>query len=386
MKKVLLLGASGSIGTQCLDLLRLHRDEFSLPAFSVGHQVGKIPGILKEHPEAKWVCVEEEKDAASLRKEHPELTVYSGEAGLEAIVRESDYDEAVNALVGFVGLAPSLGVLNRNKCLLLANKESLVVGGPLINALLAEGKGSLYPIDSEHAALHKLLRKANPEEVDKLIITASGGPFFHKNREELSDVTPKTALSHPTWRMGPKISIDSATMMNKGFEVIEAMELFHVPAERIEILIQPESHVHSLLKMKDGSYLADVSAPDMHGPIDYALHQGDVPYSLVKANRLEEVGPYHFYPFDPARFPAVGIALSAKRMGGTAMAVLNAADEEAVYAFLRGEMPFLAIEEVVSSALKEVPHEATITLPSLLQADRRARAYVKSLIPFRSKI
>ena len=376
MRRVCLLGASGSIGSQSLDILSKDREAFELVGFSVGKRIEKISQILSLFPNVRHFCVQEGKAASMLSLIYPDLHIYVGDRGLLRLIKNCECDMVVNALVGFSGMAPSVLSMELGKILCLANKESLVVGGKLINDLRKAGRGTLYPIDSEHVAIAKLLSRVNREDVDKIWITASGGSFRDKSRDELASVTPAEALAHPTWSMGAKITIDSATMMNKGFEVIEAKVLFDFPLERTHILMHKESHVHSLLQMKDGSYLADVSVPDMHGPIAYALYETKVPFELVKADSLKELGDFTFWDFDPKRYPAVGIALSAFAKGGNAPAVLNAANEIAVYAFLEGKIPFTSIEDEVSYALDHVPYEKEVTLDGLIKTD----AYTRDLV------
>lgn len=380
MKDVLLLGASGSIGTQSLDVLEKHYSEFCLKGISIGHQVDKIPAILKRFPSVSHVCVQEEKDFARLKEEYPSLDWFFGDEGLVSIIRECPSRMVVNSLVGFAGLVPSLTALNEDKILCLANKESLVVGGELIQKALDSGKGKLYPIDSEHVAIAKLLSSIEPEQLDKVLITASGGSFRAKGRRELANVTPEMALAHPTWSMGAKITIDSATMMNKGFEVIEAIRLFHLPLDQIEILMHDESWVHSLVLLKDGTYLADVSKPDMRGPIEYALMIGKVDFTPVKVRRLSELAPYHFHKFDPKRYLAPGIALDAYKAGGTCTATLNAANEEAVRAFLKREIGFLDIESFVRSAITSMPVIQNPSLRQIRTADAYGRLFVQKKI------
>ena len=380
MRNVLCLGASGSIGTQTLDIIADNPGTFCLKGISVGKRIEKINGILQAFPSVTHVCVQAEADYLRLKEEHPDLSWHHGDKGLVEIIESCECDMVVNALVGFSGLVPSVTALKRDRILCLANKESLVVGGALIRKLLAEGHGVLYPIDSEHVAIAKLLSRVNREDVDKILITASGGSFRDKSRQELEGVTPEMALAHPTWSMGAKITIDSATMMNKGFEVLEAKWLFDFPLERTEILMHRESFVHSLLKMKDGTYLADVSAPDMHGPIAYALFETKVPFDLVKANSLEGIGPYHFWAFDKERYPAPGLAIEAFYQGGNACAILNAANEEAVYAFLNKKLPFLEIEAVVNKALCAIMRIDTPSLEDLIETDAKTRRFVADYV------
>ncbi|MCI2110897.1 MAG: 1-deoxy-D-xylulose-5-phosphate reductoisomerase [Bacilli bacterium] len=377
MRTLCLLGASGNVGSQSLDLIGADPASFCLKGISVGHQVAKIPAILRRFPSITYLCVEEETDAASLRAAYPKLNVFFGEQGLVSLIEESDCAMVENALVGFVGLVPTLTALRLGKILCLSNKESLVVGGELVKTILATGRGVVYPIDSEHVALSKCLRKVNVQAVDKLIVTASGGAFRNLRRDELNNVTPAMALRHPTWKMGPKITIDSATMMNKGFELIEAHYLFDWPLSRMEIVLHDESEVHSALRLKDGSYVADVGPADMKGPIAYALYEGKKPYEAQRAKTLNELGPFHFRKFVPERYPAVGMCLDAFSKGGTAPCVLNAANEVADRLFLEGKMPFLSIERACALALREIPHIMKPTLRDLLRADAYARMLVE---------
>ena len=384
MREVLLLGASGSIGTQALDILEANPDRFILRGISIGHQVDKIPSILKRFPSIQKACVIEEKDAETLQKAYPSVDFYCGDEGILRLIENTPCGMVAKAVVGFSGVGPCLEALSLNKILCLANKESLVVAGELVNKLLNEGHGRLIPIDSEHVAIAKLLDYVGKDKVEKILITASGGPFRDKRRDELKDITPAQALNHPTWHMGKKISIDSATMMNKGFEVLEAAYLFHWPLDKIEILIHPESHVHSLVLGKDGKYYADVSSPDMHGPIEYALKEKDYPFEPVIHDQLEDYAPFHFRPFDPDRFPSVGLALKAYSFGGNGGAILNGANEEAVYSFFRGELPFLQIEEAVSYALASLPLVKGIDYSVLKETDEAARQAVADFIARRN--
>ena len=378
MKKVCLLGASGNIGTQALDILFLDRTHFLLKAISVGERVNKIPSILERFPSIEWICVKNENDYLYLKETYPNLHFYHGDDGLLSLLKDTDAEMVVNALVGFAGLLPSIRALELNKILCLANKESLVVGGRFIKSLLKEGHGTLYPIDSEHVAIAKCFSLVSKDEVKRILITGSGGAFRNKKREELQNVTPELALNHPTWNMGKKITIDSDTMFNKGFEVIEASILFDWPIDDIKVILHDESHLHSALELKNGTLIGEVSKPDMHGPIAYALYEGKVKLDdILKVKSLDEFGPYHFHLFDEKRYPAVKIATSAYQKGGAYGAVLNAAVEECDYLFLEKKIPFLSIEEWVKKALLNVksPHEAS--LRDILIADHSTREYLR---------
>jgi len=377
MRKICLLGASGNIGSQSLEVIGGDPSAFSLVAISIGHHVEKIPDILKRFPAVTYCCVQEEGDVAALSAAFPAVKFFSGDEGLKSLIAESDCDIVENALVGFVGLVPSLTTLRLGKILCLSNKESLVVGGGLVQTLLNTGKGVIYPIDSEHAAIYKCLREVNRQAVDELVLTASGGAFRHLSRGELVGVTPEKALQHPTWQMGPKITVDSATMMNKGFELIEAHYLFDWPLSRMKIILHDESQVHSALLLKDGSYVADVGPADMKGPIAFALSEGKKPYTLQRAKELTDLGPYHFHAFDPERYPAVGMCLQAIEAGGVMPCILNAANEEAVRLFLSGAIPFLDIERACAYALRSLPNITKPTLREILSSDAYARLLVR---------
>ena len=281
MKKVLLLGASGSIGSQTIDVINKNKDQFVLTAFSVGNRSETIEPILKEHKEVKFVYLIDKDFAKKLSAKYKDITFFSGPKGLAKITQKADYDMCVDALVGFAGLEPAVIALKRDKILCLANKEALVSGGTLISKYLVTGHGKLYPIDSEHVALAKCLSRCEKRDVKRLIITASGGALRHVPIEELGNMTKDDALKHPTWKMGNKITIDCATMMNKGFEVIEAWYLYHFPLDQIDIQMHDESLVHSMVELKDGTLLVDYGKPDMRIPIEWAMKEGKVDYEIL---------------------------------------------------------------------------------------------------------
>lgn len=378
MRKICLLGASGNIGTQTLDILRMNRDRFSLSAISIGKRIEKIPSILRDFPSVQWVCVKEEQDFVHLKNEYPSLRFFYGEEGLIELLAKAECDMVVNALVGFSGLLPSIRSLELDKILCLANKESLVVGGTFIRELLLQGHGKIYPIDSEHVAIAKCFSSVNRDDVKRILITGSGGAFRNKSRAELDFVTPLDALNHPTWSMGKKITIDSDTMFNKGFEIIEASVLFSWPIDKIQIVLHEESHLHSALELNDGTLIGEVSEPDMHGPIAYALFEGNVSKDdIYSVSTISNFGPYHFREFDKTRYPAVPIALDAYRRGGIYPAVLNAAVEECDYLFLEGKIPFSSIEKWVEKALFEAKSPKSISLRDILIADHSTRRYLR---------
>jgi 1-deoxy-D-xylulose-5-phosphate reductoisomerase len=306
--------------------------------------------------------------------------VLSGAEGLVRLVLESGADLVLNALVGSAGLGPTVATLGEGIDLALANKESLVVGGELVMALAEATGAQILPVDSEHSALHQLLAGERPGTVDKLVLTASGGPFRGRTRAELAEVTVDEALAHPTWDMGGKISIDSATLMNKGLEVIEAYHLFGIPYDRIEVVVHPQSIVHSMITLCDGAALAHLGHPDMRVPISYALHYPDRVDVPVRALDLAEVGSLTFEPVDETAFPALALARAAAIAGGTAPCVLNAANEVAVHAFLAGRLSFLGIPAVIEGALERLPAARVRAFESLYEADREARAVAAELV------
>ena len=379
MIKICLLGASGSIGSQTLDVMAKNSNDFVLTAFSVGKRVNKITSIVKNNPHVTHICVGEKTDALKYQTKYPNIRFFCGDDGLDLLVKNTDAEMVVNSLVGFVGLKPSLTALSLNKTLCLANKESLVVGGELINDLLNAGYGKLYPIDSEHVALAKCLSIDN-KNVDKLILTASGGAFRYLTRDLLKNVTPEEALRHPTWSMGQKITIDCATMINKCFEIIEAHYLFDASYQKIGIQLHDESMVHSMVLYKDGMYRLDYGKPDMRVPITWALYEGITEYQTIYTDDFKKVGSYHFREFSLKRYPLVDFAKTVINKKGTYGAVLNAANEVAVSAFLNHEIPFLAIETIVTKCMKENKNIEHPSYEQLKDADARTRELVKKLI------
>ena len=379
MISVCLLGASGSIGQQTIDVMLKNPHDFDLVSFSVGQKTRYVRGIIKHFPHLSGICIQDKSKVAYYQKQYPGIHFYSGDEGLNELIKNSNADMVVNALVGFVGLKPSITALEENKILCLANKESLVVGGEIINGLLAEGKGKLYPIDSEHVAIAKCLAVDN-QDVDKIIITASGGPFRKLKRDQLTDITPEQALAHPNWKMGKKITIDSATMVNKTFEVIEAYYLFGYDFSKIEIILNLNSYVHSIVRYNNGTYRADVGKPDMRVPIKYALYQGLTDYQTVMTDNLDNIKNTEFGKFDSKRFPIINVANKVIKEKGTLGAIFNAANEEAVRAFLNHQIPFLAIEQIINDCLKKEPNIKNPNYETLKLVDSSTRLLVKEMI------
>lgn len=379
MRKVCLLGASGSIGKQTLDVIYHHPEDFELVGFSVGHRVNAINKILKRFKNIKAICVQEESSLPLFKQKYPHITFYHGDEGLLSLIDNCGAEMVVNALVGFVGLKPTLHTLEKNLILCLANKESLVVGGELVNEILVHGCGKLYPIDSEHSALLKCLLVKN-KGVDKLMLTASGGAFRNLTREQLKTVTAEDALKHPTWKMGQKITIDCATMVNKAFEVIEAHYLYNYPASRIGITLHDESYIHSYVTYKDGTLRAEESKPDMRNPIRFALYECKIPFETVTAREIKDFKKYHFHAFDPKRYPMVQFSKTVINKKGTYGAAFNAANEVAVNYFLKGKIKFLDIEKIIASQMKNHVNILNPTYEQLYKVDTITREQTLKMI------
>ena len=379
MKKVCILGASGSIGRQTLDVMGKNPNDFTLVGFSIGHQTRKIAGILKKYPEVKAICLQEKVAANRYQKKYPNIHFSYGNEGLLELIDKSNPEMVVNSLVGFVGLLPTIHCLKKNLIVCLANKEALVVGGEIVNDLLAKGKGKLYPIDSEHVAISKCL-DVDDKDVNRIVLTASGGAFRHLSREQLKSVTPEDALRHPTWKMGKKITIDCATMVNKSFEIIEAHYLFNYPFDKIGIKLHDESMIHSYIIYNDGYIRADEGKPDMRIPIKYALYEKMTDFKTVTVPSLDSFKKYHFHDFDISRYPMVRYAKTVIENKGTYGAVFNAANEEADYAFLNHEISFLTIEKIISTLMDEHNNIIRPTYEQIALVDQKTRQKARELI------
>ncbi|MDP9347750.1 MAG: 1-deoxy-D-xylulose-5-phosphate reductoisomerase [Gemmatimonadota bacterium] len=375
---VAILGATGSIGRSALAVLAQHPDRFRAVALTAHRSAGPLARLVDEHRPAMAVLADPSTASG----------VYSGQwtrwgAGREALLEAATHPEVdivLNALVGAAGLEPTLAALRAGKRVALANKESLVCAGPLVMRAAAEGGGELLPVDSEHSAIFQCLQGSTPREVERLILTASGGPFRTLPRERLAEVTRADALRHPTWEMGSKITIDSATLANKALEVIEAHFLFRVPYERIEVVVHPQSIIHSMVEFVDGSVLSQMGFPTMEIPVLYAL---SYPERLAyRSRRFDPVaaGALTFEPVRAECFRAFALGVAAGRAGGTAPAVFNAANEVAVAAFLRGELSFLGIGEAIEEALSAWAGGEAATLEDVLDADAWARRVTENLV------
>jgi 1-deoxy-D-xylulose-5-phosphate reductoisomerase len=370
-----ILGATGSIGTQALDVVSAHKDRFELDALSASTRLTELVALARAH-RPRRVVVGDSAAATSIRASLPPGTeVLIGAEGLVAAASESDV--VLNAVVGFAGVEATLAALRNGRRLALANKESLIVASPLVAEVRGTTGAELLPVDSEHCAIHQCLAGLpgpDPMQwVRRLVLTASGGPFRGRKPDELVDVTVADALAHPTWQMGARITVDSSTLLNKGLEVLEAAALFGVGFDRIDVVVHPESIVHSMVELVDGSTLAQLSAPDMRLPIAYALGYPARFEHGYGQLRFDSPMTLSFEPPDTVAFPCLGLAYEAGRVGGTAPAWLNAADEVAVEGFLAGALAWRQIAEVISATLDEYDGAPCTDLAALLRADTAAR-------------
>ena len=377
-RRLLILGSTGSIGLQALDVLA-GSDELELVGLSAQSSATEVIDQARRHG-VRRVALTDAAAAADAADDWSDGEVLAGAEGLVRLIVESDADLVLNALVGSAGLGPTVAALGEGIDLALANKESLVVGGELVMALAEATGARIIPVDSEHSALLQLIDGEPPGVIDRLTLTASGGPFRGWSPARLATVTVEQALRHPTWEMGGKITIDSATLMNKGLELIEAHHLFGTPYERIDVVVHPQSIVHSLIHLCDGASLAHLGYPDMRVPISYALHYPERAPLPVARLDLAAVGSLTFEPVDVDAFPCLRLAREAAAAGGTAPCVLNAANEIAVHAFLAGRIGFTAIAEVIDAALDELGSQPVRAFETLFEVDRRARALARAEI------
>ncbi|SFK27617.1 1-deoxy-D-xylulose 5-phosphate reductoisomerase [Halobacillus dabanensis] len=377
MKRVSLLGATGSIGIQTLDVIRLHKDKFSLYAMAFGKNVSKaLPLIHEFNPVI--IVVQDEEAKRELQKEIDHKQILCGGEGLIEASVADPVDVVVNAVMGSVGLPATLKAIEAKKQIAIANKETLVTAGHLVMEEAKKHQVDLLPVDSEHSAIFQSLNGENKKDIHKLIITASGGSFRDQSREELVGVTVEDALNHPNWSMGAKITIDSASMMNKGLEVIEAHWLFDVPYEQIHVILHRESVIHSMVEYVDRNVIAQLGTPDMKVPIQYALtypERKDLP--ITQHLELEKIATLNFEKMDMNRFPCLRMAFEAGRAGGSMPTVLNAANEEAVQLFLEGKISFLDIEKHIEQALEMHNRIHKPDLSTIISIDEETRRNVR---------
>jgi 1-deoxy-D-xylulose-5-phosphate reductoisomerase len=387
MRNIAVLGATGSIGGNTLDVIARHPERFRASVLTAHRQVEALVVLCAQHRPDLAVIADPALEADLSRRlaaAGVRCEVASGHAALTAAASGNLCGTVVAAIVGAAGLESTLAAARAGKRLLLANKESIVMAGPLLLEAVAAGGGALIPVDSEHNAIFQCLPGGRPDlhrsGVRRLILTASGGPFRGRTRAELADITPDQACKHPNWVMGRKISVDSATLMNKGLEVIEAHHLFGAPAEAIDVVVHPQSLVHSMVEYVDGSVLAQLGNPDMRTAIAHALAWPERVESGVPSLDLSACAPLQFEPPDLVTFRCLALAFQALRAGGDAPAVLNAANEVAVEAFLAGALPFLSIADVVEAVLAELPAQAVVDVETLCERDRTAREAARRVL------
>jgi 1-deoxy-D-xylulose-5-phosphate reductoisomerase len=377
IKNICILGSTGSIGQNSLEVIANFPDRFRVSYLTTNKNIDLLQQqIAGFRPQGIAVL---DKDSATILKKRtngtPELFV--GAEGVNELVRRDDIDIVIGSLVGFAGLQPTIEAIKRGKTVALANKETLVVAGELIMNLVREHHATLIPIDSEHSAIMQCLVGEDPATISRLILTASGGPFLSLPKKDFAGITVDAALKHPNWKMGDKITIDSATMMNKGLEVIEAHWLFNLPLEKIEVLVHPQSIVHSMVEFVDGSVKAQLGIPDMKIPIQYALTYPDRAPSAYRRVDFAHLREMTFFEPDVEKFECLALAYDALKTGGTAPAILNAANEVAVELFLNRKILFSSIPSLIRSALEHVPAHSSMTLSSIVESDAAARAYVR---------
>ena len=377
MKRILILGSTGSIGRNVLDVVRQHPDQFRVVGLAAHRNVDLLRAQCADHPDARFV-VTDAAAAAEMSNDPARRARFIGgtEAALVDLVRATDPDLVVNALVGFVGLAPTLAALEAGIPVATANKESIVAGGELLLRAARKSGVELVPIDSEHVAIAQCLAGVARADIEKVILTASGGALRDRSPESIAEVSVRDVLAHPTWRMGAKITVDSATLINKGLEIIEAHWLFGLPYEQIDVVIHPQSIVHSVVRFVDGSMIAQMATPDMRIPILYALAYPSRLKSDLGADLLE-FPALSFAPVDERRYPCFALALAAARAGGTAPTVLSAANEVAVEAFLTGRLPYGAFPVLIASALDALPARPVTLLDDVVEADRETRRWIR---------
>lgn len=363
MKNIYLLGATGSIGQQTIEIIKANKNDFVLKGISSYNNFTLAKQLIEEF-DLEIVSVKSFEEAEIVKKENPDLKVVYGEEGLEFLAGYNKFEKItlINALVGMVGLKPTIKALSINRDVLLANKETLVVGGHLIKDILEVTNAKIYPIDSEHSALWQALNGEDINSCKRLIITASGGAFRDKSREELKNVSLEDALNHPNWVMGKKITVDSATMINKGFEIIEAAYLFDIDIEKIEAILHKESIIHSMVEFNDGSIMAQIADHDMRLPISYALYYPERKPSIANKFDLLRLNNLHFEQIDEKRYPCLKYAKEAFKTGGSMRTVLNAANEVAVKLYLEEKISFLDIERIIR---EEMDCHQLISYPSL---------------------
>ena len=383
MKNISILGATGSIGTQTLDVIRNSGEKINLIGITANSSVDKIKEIIREF-EPKYVAMMDENSAQFFKEfcinEYPTIQVLSGIDGLIKVATLEEIDTVVTSVVGMIGLKPTMAAIEAKKDIALANKETLVVAGELVMNKAKENNVKILPVDSEHSAIFQSLSGYKNKDINKILLTASGGPFRGKTIEDLKDVTVKEALKHPKWNMGQKISIDSATLMNKGLEVIEAHFLFDTSYDNIEVVVHPQSIIHSMVEYKDASVIAQLGSPDMRLPIQYALNYPERKGMIAQPINFYEISQLTFEKPDMDTFKCLKLAYKAGKIGGLAPTVLNGANEEAVALLLEEKIKFLQIAEIIEECMKvfEKQYSNELTLENIINLDKSVREYIRS--------
>jgi len=380
-KQICILGSTGSIGTQALDIIAQHSDLYEVYALTANNRVDELAAQARRfHPAA--VVIANETHYERLKNalaDEPDIKVYAGQSALDEIVEAEPIDMVLTAMVGFAGLAPTIHAIRSHKKICLANKETLVVAGELICRLAQEYHVPIIPVDSEHSAIFQCLTGEGDNEIDKILLTASGGPFRLFTKEQMSRVTAADALKHPTWEMGAKITIDSASMMNKGFEVIEAKWLFGVPVERIQVLVHPQSIVHSAVQFCDGSVKAQLGMPDMRLPIQYAFSFPDrLPFDGQRLDLFRQ--PLEFFEPDFDKFRCLALAFEAIHRGGNMPCILNAANEIVNEAFRQARCSFIAMADIIEKTMERSAFDANPTYETYIQTDQEARRIAREMV------
>ena len=365
---LILLGASGSIGTQTLSCLENFKNKWTLVGFSIGNQAFLIDSILEKFTNVKYICLKNKKDYLVYKKKYPNIKFFYGNKGLVKLVNADKSSAVVNALVSYIGLKPSIVTLKRKRILLLANKESLVIGGSLLKKLISKHKGKIIPIDSEHSAISKCLLFSDPKDVDSITITASGGPFFNLSKEELKNVKLEDALKHPNWSMGKKITIDSATMMNKVFEVIEAHYLFNYPYEKINVMIDRTSHTHGFITLKNNEYIVNNSNPSMISSINFALNMNscDINENQDDIYKVKSLEQFNLLPFDYNRFDIMKYAKFVIEHKGNSGAILCTINDTLVNSFINKRITYIELLENIDKIMSSVKFSKSDNYLSLI--------------------
>ncbi len=381
MKTIAILGSTGSIGTQTLDVVRQHREDFKVTALSAGGNIALLEQQIREfHPALVSVGTEEKAEELKLKTADLNVEILYGMDGLLAVATREESRILVTAIVGMLGIRPTIAAIEAGKDIALANKETLVTAGHIIIPLARKNGVKILPVDSEHSAIFQSLNgeREHGNEIDKILLTASGGPFRGKTRKELEAVTLQDALKHPNWSMGRKITVDSATLVNKGLEVMEAKWLFDVDLDRIQVVVHPQSVIHSMVQYRDGAVIAQLGTPDMRLPIQYALYYPE--RKFLNGDRLDfyRLGQLTFEAPDLETFEGLSLALTAMRQGGNKPTVFNAANEKAVSLFLKEKIRFLQIPEIIGEAMEEIPYKEHPDLSDILDTEQSVYEFIES--------